>query len=65
MKIVSGKPVLSKAMWTIVSFVYLILGTAASDVRAVETISREAIVKDVTTGKVLFEKNAPQCFLRV
>ena len=58
MKIVSGKPVLSKAMWTIVSFVYLILGTAASDVRAVETISREAIVKDVTTGKVLFEKNA-------
>jgi len=33
-------------------------GLAAERAHAVETIAREAIVKDVTTGTILFEKNA-------
>ena len=42
----------------ILSVMIFVAGFIASEARAVETIAREAIVKDMTTGKVLFDKNS-------
>ena len=55
MKTVSRKPIFFVSILAAIS---LIVGLASNEARAIETIARTAIVKEVATGKVLFEKNA-------
>lgn len=55
MKKINQRRGFKKAVW---GTFFLLAGLVAGHAEAVETIAREAIIKDATTGKVLFEKNA-------